>query len=134
MSEEREQLMLRLSEIADHLQTSLAASPIPDVEGRQHRRQYAPGGDELEHVGGDWYDAVRTPDGRLACVVGDVMGRGVRAATTMIRVRAGIRGLLTVDSSPDVVLVARGRHARARRPGAVRDRRRRARRPGEPAS
>ena len=23
---------------------------------------YAPGGDELEHVGGDWYDAVRTAD------------------------------------------------------------------------
>jgi PAS domain S-box-containing protein len=104
MSEEREGLMLRLSEIADHLQTSLAASPIPDVEGISIAVEYAPGGDELEHVGGDWYDAVRTPDGQLACVVGDVMGRGVRAATTMIRVRAGIRGLLTVDWSPEVVL------------------------------
>ena len=67
---------------------------------------YAPGGDELEHVGGDWYDAVRTPTGTLALVVGDVMGRGVRAATTMIRVRAGIRGLLTVDPAPAAVLTA----------------------------
>ena len=67
---------------------------------------YAPGGDELEHVGGDWYDAVRTPTGTLALVVGDVMGRGVRAATTMIRVRAGIRGLLTVDPAPQAVLTA----------------------------
>ena len=57
-------------------------------------------------MGGDWYDAVRTPDGRLALVVGDVMGRGVRAATTMIRVRAGIRGLLTVDPAPQAVLTA----------------------------
>jgi PAS domain S-box-containing protein len=104
MSEDREVLMLRLSEIADHLQTSLAASPIPDVTGLSIAVHYAPGGDELEHVGGDWYDAVATPDGALACVVGDVMGRGVRAATTMIRVRAGIRGLLTVDPSPHVVL------------------------------
>jgi serine phosphatase RsbU (regulator of sigma subunit) len=37
---------------------------------------YSPGGSEREHVGGDWYDAVRTRDGRLAPVVGDVMGRG----------------------------------------------------------
>jgi serine phosphatase RsbU (regulator of sigma subunit) len=39
-------------------------------------------------------------------VVGDVMGRGVRAATTMIRVRAGIRGLVTVDPGPRAVLTA----------------------------
>jgi serine phosphatase RsbU (regulator of sigma subunit) len=38
--------------------------------------------------------------------VGDVMGRGVSAATTMIRVRAGIRGLLTVDPGPAAVLTA----------------------------
>lgn len=60
----------------------------------------------LEHVGGAWYDAFRTPTGMLALVVGDVMGRGVRAATTMIRVRAGIRGLLTVDPAPQAVLSA----------------------------
>jgi len=67
---------------------------------------YAAGGDEIEHVGGDWYDAVATSDGRLALVVGDVMGRGVNAATTMIRVRAGIRGLLTVNPGPAAVLTA----------------------------
>ena len=50
--------------------------------------------------------AVSTPSGTLALVVGDVMGRGVRAATTMIRVRAGIRGLLTVDPAPRAVLTA----------------------------
>ena len=55
-------------------------------------------------MGGDWYDAVRTPSGRLALVVGDVMGRGVPAATTMIRVRAGIRGLLTVEPLAAAVL------------------------------
>jgi PAS domain S-box-containing protein len=104
MSVEREKLVTRVSEIADHLQTSLAASPIPDVEGATIAVHYAPGGDELEQVGGDWYDAVHTVNGSVALVVGDVMGRGVSAATTMVRVRAGIRGLLTVDPLPHVVL------------------------------
>ena len=79
---------------------------LPDLERLELAVHYAPGGDELEHVGGDWYDAVSTPNGALALVVGDVMGRGVRAATTMIRVRAGIRGLLTVDPAPQAVLTA----------------------------
>jgi serine phosphatase RsbU (regulator of sigma subunit) len=103
---ERASLLLRTQEIAEQLQSSLAASPLPDLDEFELAVHYAPGGDDLEHVGGDWYDAVRTDSGRLALVVGDVMGRGVRAATTMIRVRAGIRGLLTVDPSPRAVLTA----------------------------
>jgi PAS domain S-box-containing protein len=103
---ERAKLQARTADIAEQLQSSLAASPLPALERFELAVHYAPGGDELEHVGGDWYDAVRTPTGTLAVVVGDVMGRGVRAATTMIRVRAGIRGLLTVDPAPQVVLTA----------------------------
>ena len=99
----------RTAEIAEHLQSSLAASPLPSVQGLDLAVHYAPGGDELEHVGGDWYDAIDTPDGSLALVVGDVMGRGVRAATTMIRVRAGIRGLVTVDPDPGVVMTGADR-------------------------
>lgn len=102
----RADLHARTAAIAEQLQSSLAASPLPEVERFDLAVHYAPGGDELEHVGGDWYDAVRTPSGMLALVVGDVMGRGVGAATTMIRVRAGIRGLLTVDPSPQAVLTA----------------------------
>jgi PAS domain S-box-containing protein len=103
---ERARLYYRTADIADQLQSSLAASPLPAMERFHLAVHYAPGGDELEHVGGDWYDAVATPDGTLALVVGDVMGRGVRAATTMVRVRAGIRGLLTVDPAPQAVLAA----------------------------
>ncbi len=97
---QRAYLLARTSEIAEDLQLSLAASPLPQAEDVELAVHYDPGGDELEHVGGDWYDAVRTRDGRLAVVVGDVMGRGVRAATTMIRVRAGLRGLITADPDP----------------------------------
>ena len=103
---QRAELQARTADIAEQLQSSLAASPLPALDRFDLAVHYAPGGDELEHVGGDWYDAVRTPSGTLALVVGDVMGRGVRAATTMIRVRAGIRGLLTVDPAPRAVLTA----------------------------
>ena len=101
---QRAQLLARTSEIAEDLQLSLAASPLPSIEDVELAAHYAPGGDDLEHVGGDWYDAVRTRDGKLAVVVGDVMGRGVRAATTMIRVRAGLRGLITADPDPENLL------------------------------
>ncbi|MGA9746554.1 MAG: SpoIIE family protein phosphatase [Nocardioides sp.] len=94
----------RTREIADQLQSSLSASPLPEVDGVDLAAAYAPGGDELEHVGGDWYDVIPTDDGGVVLLVGDVMGRGVPAATTMIRVRAGIRGLVTVDPDPGVVL------------------------------
>jgi PAS domain S-box-containing protein len=103
---QRAQALTRTVHIAEQLQSSLAASPLPALEGVDLAAHYAPGGDEIEHVGGDWYDAVATVDGRLALVVGDVMGRGVSAATTMIRVRAGIRGLLTANPDPAAVLTA----------------------------
>jgi hypothetical protein len=103
---ERAELLRRTREIADHLQSSLAASPLPENPSVELAAHYAPGGDELEHVGGDWYDVVETTGGGTAIVVGDVMGRGVQAATSMIRIRGGIRGLLTVDPTPDVVLDA----------------------------
>jgi serine phosphatase RsbU (regulator of sigma subunit) len=38
-------------------------------------------------VGGDWYDAFAMPDGRLGIVVGDVTGRGIRAASAMGQLR-----------------------------------------------
>jgi PAS domain S-box-containing protein len=106
---ERATLAHRVTEISEQLQSSLAASPLPCVPGVEIAARYSPGGDELEHVGGDWYDVVDTDDGALSIVLGDVMGRGVQAATTMIWVRGGIRGLVTVDPTPAFVLGAADR-------------------------
>ncbi|MBA2952473.1 SpoIIE family protein phosphatase [Nocardioides sp. MAH-18] len=103
---ERAELVRRTTAISDELQYSLAPSPLPELEGFEAAAIYQPGGDVLEHVGGDWYDAVAAGPGDLLLVVGDVMGRGVRAATTMIPVRAGIRGLMTVESAPHALLAA----------------------------
>ena len=43
-------------------------------------------------------------DGRIALFVGDVMGRGVRAAAAMAQIRASVRAYFSVDPDPDVLL------------------------------
>lgn len=107
---QRADLLARTASIAEQLQVSLAASPLPDTPAFDLAVHYAPGGDELEHVGGDWYDAIAgngsAPNAAdtVSIIIGDVMGRGVRAATTMIRVRAGLRALLTESHTPERLL------------------------------
>ncbi|MFI7211429.1 SpoIIE family protein phosphatase [Micromonospora maritima] len=68
-------------------------------------------------VGGDWYDTVGLPDGRIGIVVGDCVGHGLRAATVMGQLRSACRALLLQDASPAQTLVALDRFA-ALLPGA----------------
>jgi anti-sigma regulatory factor (Ser/Thr protein kinase) len=42
-------------------------------------------------VGGDWYDAIMLPDGRVGLVIGDVVGHGIGAAALMAELRAALR-------------------------------------------
>jgi PAS domain S-box-containing protein len=101
---QRADLLARTAQIAEQLQLSLAASPLPVASAVDVAVHYAPGGSELEHVGGDWYDVIDVAEGGLSVIIGDVMGRGVRAATTMIRVRAGLRALVGDGAAPDLLL------------------------------
>ncbi|GIF14230.1 SpoIIE family protein phosphatase [Actinoplanes teichomyceticus] len=68
-------------------------------------------------VGGDWYDTVPLPDGRIGIVVGDCVGHGLSAATVMGQLRSACRALLLRDSSPARTLAALDRFA-ALLPGA----------------
>ncbi|HXZ65192.1 MAG TPA: SpoIIE family protein phosphatase, partial [Streptosporangiaceae bacterium] len=65
-------------------QTGLSAPSSVEV-----RHRYLPGSKLIE-VGGDWYESIALPGGRVALVVGDVAGHGVRAAVTMGRLRTAI--------------------------------------------
>jgi anti-sigma regulatory factor (Ser/Thr protein kinase) len=60
-------------------------------------------------IGGDWYDAVEVGEGRLAVAVGDVVGRGLPAATTMGQLRAalGVAALQATDASSAVGILDR---------------------------
>src|SRR5205809_364782 len=55
-------------------------------------------------VGGDWYDVVPLPDGRVAVAIGDVAGHGLRAASTMGQLRMALRAYVLEEESPGEVL------------------------------
>ena len=79
--------------------------------------RYEPAARPLE-VGGDWYDTVALPDGRIGVVVGDCVGCGLEAATVMGQLRSACRALLLQDPQPGRVLSALDRFA-AGIPGAL---------------
>ncbi|MDQ2791983.1 MAG: SpoIIE family protein phosphatase [Actinomycetota bacterium] len=67
--------------------------------------RYEPVSDTLE-VGGDWYDVIALPGGRIGVVVGDVVGRGLPAAAVMGQLRSAGRALLLENNTPAQVLTA----------------------------
>ncbi len=85
------------------LQRSLLVQELPAVPRAELSVSYRPGVTDLE-VGGDWYDAFELPRGRLALVVGDVVGRGLEASSTMGRLRSAIRALAPLDDGPTRLL------------------------------
>ena len=76
--------------IADQLQRSLLPQQGFDLDHLEVATYYR-AGVEGTQVGGDWYDVIELGGGRTALVVGDVMGRGVRAAAVMGQLRAAVR-------------------------------------------
>jgi Stage II sporulation protein E (SpoIIE)/GAF domain len=99
----RTQLAERDRDAALTLQDALAPTAPPDVGGLQAALRYVPATTGTR-VGGDWVDCWELEDGRVALVVGDVVGKGLAAAATMGRLRAAIRALVRVDPAPSVVL------------------------------
>ena len=80
--------------IAQELQHSLLPKRLPAIPGVALAARYRPG-DDGATVGGDWYDAVALPGGRVALAIGDVVGRGIAAAATMGQMRSALRAILT---------------------------------------
>jgi PAS domain S-box-containing protein len=98
---ERATMYEREHATAETLQHSLLPDTLPDVPGIALEATYKPVSRE---VGGDWYDAFRLPDGKLAVAAGDVMGKGLTAAAGMGRVRNALRALALTDPRPAAVL------------------------------
>ncbi len=91
--------------IADTLQRSLLPV-LPARLGQLELQGRYRAGTLGTQVGGDWFDAILLPDDRVCLVVGDVEGRGVRAASTMGRLRAALRALTRTTSEPAALLSA----------------------------
>jgi PAS domain S-box-containing protein len=99
---ERASLFEREHTTAETLQRSLLPDRLPTVPGIILEARYLP--TKNMEIGGDWYDAFRLPDGKLAVAAGDVMGKGLTAAAGMGRVRNALRALALTDPRPAAVL------------------------------
>jgi PAS domain S-box-containing protein len=85
------------------LQRSLLPQNVPEPPGVRLAYRYVPGSSGAE-VGGDWFDVIPLAGGRVAFVVGDVLGHGLHAAVTMGRLRTAVRTLAGLDLPPDELL------------------------------
>ncbi|OIJ86949.1 SpoIIE family protein phosphatase [Streptomyces monashensis] len=111
------------------LQRSLLPPGDPEASGLDIACRYLPGNAATE-VGGDWFDVIELPGHRTALVVGDVMGRGLRAAVAMGELRTAVRTLALLDLEPAEVLSALDEIARGLgTPGGVQQAGRTARQP-----
>jgi len=105
---ENARLYSREREVAEAMQRALLPLTLPNLAGAALHASYLPGTPDAR-VGGDWYDAFRLPDGRVAISIGDVTGRGLDAAVAMGQVRQMIRATAIENPVPATVLLRAGR-------------------------
>jgi anti-sigma regulatory factor (Ser/Thr protein kinase) len=101
----RAQIFDRERSNAETLQRAMLPQVLPQPASFTLAGQYEPVATGAV-VGGDFYDAFFLQDGRLALLIGDVMGRGVAAATVMGQIRAAARGAALSSPEPASVMAA----------------------------
>lgn len=101
------------AEIAETLQRGLMPPPLPHIPGWSLAAMYRPAGAENE-VGGDFYDAFPVADGWML-VIGDVTGRGARAASITALARYTLRTAAALTDDPQIALATLNRALLARR-------------------
>ncbi|MGW4527718.1 SpoIIE family protein phosphatase [Amycolatopsis sp. NPDC004378] len=89
--------------IALTLQTSLLPRRLPAVRDVGIAARYRPSQRNLA-IGGDWYDVVTHPDGRVVITIGDVVGHGLPAAAAMGQMRSAATALILAELDPAAVL------------------------------
>ncbi|MGW4497238.1 SpoIIE family protein phosphatase [Micromonospora sp. NPDC004336] len=85
--------------IATTLQHSLLPRSLPQLPGAVVAGRYLPGSADVE-VGGDWYDVIALGDDELVLAIGDVVGKGVRAAAAMGQLRNALRAYVLEGFDP----------------------------------
>ena len=96
---ERERVEQELH-VARSIQQASLPKEVPTLEGWQISPYYQP----AREVGGDFYDFLELPKGRLGILVGDATGKGVPAALVMASARSMLRALAQASNSPGDVL------------------------------
>jgi len=103
IAEENRKLYSEQRTIAQTLQHALLPEKLPKIQGVETGARYEAGVDGVD-IGGDWYDLIALDDHRLLLVVGDVSGRGVRAAATMASLRYAIHAYAAQNDPPATIL------------------------------
>jgi serine phosphatase RsbU (regulator of sigma subunit)/predicted ester cyclase len=96
---ERERIEHEL-QVARQIQQELLPESMPKLDGWRIAAYYGP----AREVGGDFYDFLEFPDGRLGLVVGDATGHGMPAALVMATTRGMLRAVVQSLESPGVML------------------------------
>jgi serine phosphatase RsbU (regulator of sigma subunit)/anti-sigma regulatory factor (Ser/Thr protein kinase) len=100
---DRARLYERDRDVATALQMALLPAALPELDDVLTEARYVAGSAAVS-VGGDWYDVLRLPDGRVGLLIGDAAGRGVEAAALMGKVRHAAAALAMDHASPAAVL------------------------------
>jgi PAS domain S-box-containing protein len=100
---DRARVYEREHRIAETLQRSLLPDQLPRLPGLTVAARYLPAAAEAE-VGGDWYDVIPMPGGRVGLVMGDVAGKGLAAASMVGRLRSALRAYALEGHDPATAL------------------------------
>jgi len=103
LAEDVARLYAEQHSIAETLQRAILPEQIPAIAGMEIAVRYLPGVNGVD-VGGDWYDVVPLEEGRFVFVVGDVSGRGVKAAAVMASLHYASRGFALEGHPPEGIL------------------------------
>ncbi|BDI34033.1 hypothetical protein CCAX7_60840 [Capsulimonas corticalis] len=120
LEQEREDLLDQQRRIAETLQRSLLKAPAPDAfPNLEVVTQYAPAWTEAM-IGGDFFDVFAVGD-KVALVVGDVVGKGLRAASQMAEVKFALRAIVLQEPDPALAMAQLNRYVMAAGPDEIND-------------
>lgn len=103
LTREVSNLYMEQRSVADTLQRALLPQRLPDIPGVEIAVRYVAGVSGVD-IGGDWYDVVQLDEHRFVFIVGDVSGRGVRAAAVMASLQFAGRAYAQEGYSPATIL------------------------------
>ncbi|MGW7378083.1 SpoIIE family protein phosphatase [Streptomyces sp. NPDC054794] len=105
---QRAMLYEQEKDLAQGLQQAMLPRTIPSVPGAdvavRYRSASAGGGSPGRDIGGDWYDLIPLPGGRVGAVIGDVQGHDTHAAAVMGQLRIVLRAYAAEGHTPATVM------------------------------
>ena len=96
----QEEMLEKEMQLANQVQRALLPDELPEMSGYTFFDYYHP----AKSIGGDFYDFIRLPEGRLAVVLADVTGKGVPAALLAAKLSSDVHTALMIEKTPAAAL------------------------------